>query len=234
MTQARRNPRKLAATDFRRQLSIRYQKAEQNWERDMDKLHALFLAQGKTSIARKDLTPGDLRKEAVQALGGLEREEAEYLADCLDLHYRRTQALYQQIKKEADGDDVLRRLQSVPGVGPVLALTFASYVPCEIFHDRGQASNYIGLTPDSNKKDGKVKGNDYLRNLLIRAALTVARSPEGGKLKERYEYLTREKSKDEMQAVLAVARQMAEMLYTLTMDGDRHGADSHAAPALRS
>ena len=215
-------------TEFRRKLSTRYQKVQQNWTREIDRLHALFLAQGLTTVTRNDLITGDLRKEAVKMLGGIEREEAEYLTACLDLHHHRTQALFQQIKKETDGDEVMQRLQSVPGVGPVLALAFVSQVAFERFQDRGQVSNYLGLTPDSNTKYGKVKGNDNLRNLLVQAALAVARSEDGGTLKDRFEYLTQEKSKNEMQAVLAIARQIAELLYTIT----REGRDYEARPSV--
>jgi len=206
-------------TEFRRKLSSRYQKVQQSWTREMDRLHALFLAQGITTITRKDLSAAEQRKEAVSVLAGIEREEAEYLAACLDLHHHRTRELFQQIKKETDGDEVMQRLQSVPGVGPVLALTFVSHVALERFQDRGQVSNYIGLTPDNNMKHGKIKGNDHLRSLLIQAALTLIRSEEGGQLKERFEYLTQEKSKDQMQAVMVIARQIAELLFTLTREG---------------
>ena len=229
MQSKRKAPLRPAGTDFRRKLSSRYQKAEQNWTREMDKLHALFLAQGLAAVARKDLAAVEQRREAVKMLAGTDREEAEYLASCLELHHRRTQELLQQIKKECNGDDIMQRLQSVPGVGPVLALTFASHVASGRFQDRGQVSSYIGLTPDYNMKHGKIKGNDHLRNLMVQAAMTLVRSEDGGKLKERYECLTRDTSKNEMHAVLAIARQMAELLYTLAKDGSRY--ESSAVPA---
>ena len=209
----------------RRKLLAGYRRAQQGRSREINKLHALFLAQGITTMVRGDLATGEERKEAVKALNGLEREEAEYLLACLELHERRIEALNRQIKKDSAGDEEIERLQGVPGVGPMVAFAFAAHVVAERFENSGQVSNYLGLVPrvymsGDTVRYGRItkRGNSYLRALLVQSAWALIRSKAGGKLKERYEYMTVEKSKSKKQAVVAVARRIAELLYTLMRD----------------
>jgi len=48
------------------------------------------------------------------------------------------------------------------------------------------------------------------------------RSKEGGSLKERYEYMTAEKGISKKKAIVAVARRMTELLYTLMKNGTNY------------
>jgi transposase len=66
------------------------------------------------------------------------------------------------------------------------------------------------------------RGNSYARALLVQAAWSMIRTKAGGKLKERYEYMTVEKSKSKKKAIVAIARRLAELLYTLMRDGSKH------------
>jgi len=51
---------------------------------------------------------------------------------------------------------------------------------------------------------------------------SIGTDEEGGKLKERFEYMTVEKSKSRKQAIVAIGRRLAELLYTLMRDGTKH------------
>jgi transposase len=66
------------------------------------------------------------------------------------------------------------------------------------------------------------RGNSYLRALLVQGAWALSRAKAGGKLKERYEYMTKEKSISKKKAIVAIARRLAEEMYTLLRDGTRH------------
>jgi transposase len=66
------------------------------------------------------------------------------------------------------------------------------------------------------------RGNGYLRALLVQAAWALIRTKKGGKLKDRYEYMTIEKSKSKKKAIVAIARRIAEMLYALMRDGSNY------------
>jgi len=213
----------------RRKILAGYRRAQQSRGREINKLHALFLAQGITTKVRADLGTSEDRKEAIKELVGLEREEAEYLVACLELHERRIEALNRRMKEESEGDEVIKRLQSVPGVGPMVAFAFVSHVAPERFESTGQLSNYLGLVPriyisGETVKYGRItkRGNGYLRALLVQAAWALIRTKKGGKLKERYEYMTIEKSKSKKTAIVAIARRIAEELYTLMKNGTNH------------
>ena len=54
---------------------------------------------------------------------------------------------------------------------------------------------------------------------MVLAAWALVRSKEGGKLKERYEYMTIEKSISKKKAIVAVARRLAELMYTMLKTG---------------
>jgi transposase len=56
----------------------------------------------------------------------------------------------------------------------------------------------------------------------VQAAWSLTRSKQGGKLKERFEYMTVEKSTSKKKAIVAIARRMAELLYTLMRDGTNY------------
>ena len=53
----------------------------------------------------------------------------------------------QHIKAESSGDEVIQRLQSVPGVGPMVAFAFVAHVSPERFEESGQVSNFLGIVP---------------------------------------------------------------------------------------
>jgi transposase len=187
------------------------------------------LAQGITTIVRSNLATGEQRKDTILALDGLERAEAEYLVACLELHEKQIDALSLQIKAESAGDEVIKRLQDVPGVGPLTSFAFVSHVAAARFENAGQVSNYLGLVPrvyisGNTVRYGQItkRGNGYLRALLVQASWALVNSRSGGKFKELFYYLTLEKSKSKKKAIVAVARRLAELLYTLMRDGSKY------------
>ena len=208
-----------------RKLIANHRRASQSRNRDINLLHALFVSQGITTIVRKDLASAEKRQQAIKALSGLERQEAEYLLQLLQLCEQRLEELTKQRAEACAKDEVVERLQSVPGIGPLTALAFVAHVSAEQFENAGQVSNYLGLVPrvymsGQIVKYGRItkRGNGYIRALLVQASWALVRSKEGGKLKERYEYMTHEKSKSKKKAIVAIARRMAEMLYVMMRD----------------
>jgi hypothetical protein len=105
----------------RRKLAAAYRREQGNRNRAINRLRALFVSRGITTVVKKDLAKAAGRDEAVKALDGLEREEAEYLAECLGLYEKRLAELEGQMNEEASGDGEIERLQTVPGVGPKVA-----------------------------------------------------------------------------------------------------------------
>jgi transposase len=213
----------------RRKLLASYRRAKQSRNRDINQLHGLFVSQGITSKARKDLAASKKREEAIQELSGTERHEAEYLLKRLALCEERIAELETQMEKESEGDEQIQRLQSIPGVGPKVAFAFAAHVAAERFKNAGQVSNYLGLVPrvyisGDTVKYGSItkRGNGYVRALLVQAAWALVWSKRSEKLKERYEYMTIEKSKSKKTAIVALARRLAEEMYALMRDETLH------------
>jgi transposase len=162
-------------------------------------------------------------------LSGIEFEEAKYLVDCFQLCETRISVLEKQMNEESEGDDVIQRLQSIPGVGPKTSFAFAAHVAAERFENASQVSNHLGLVPKvyisgDTVRYGQItkRGNGYLRALLVQSAWALIRSRAGGKLKARYEYMTITKSKSKKKAIVAIARRLAELMYTLMRDGTKY------------
>ena len=207
---------------YRRKILANSRRAQNNRNRLINLLHALFVSQGITTKVRKDLAAERVRKEAIKELTGIERDEAEYLVQCLGLSEKRIEKLDQMIAEESAGDEEIERLQSIPGVGPKVAFAFVSHVGADRFENSGQLSNYLGLVPRVYMSGDTVRygpitkrGNSYVRALLVQGAWALVRSKGGGRLKELYEYMTIEKSKNKKKAIVAVARKLAEIIYTM-------------------
>jgi len=131
-----------------------------------------------------------------------------------------------QIRELAKADQTIRRLMTVPGVGPVTALAFVSTVDDP--HRFARATDvgaYLGLTPrryqsgelDRNGRISK-RGDRLTRYYLFEAAnvlLTVVRRPSalkswGAKLVKRV---------GPKKAKVAVARKLAVILHCIWTDG---------------
>jgi hypothetical protein len=61
-------------------------------------------------------------------------------------------------------------------------------------------------------------GNGYLRTLLVQGARALVRS-KGGALKERFEYMVKEKGMGKKKAIAAAARRLGVLLFTLLKNG---------------
>ena len=215
----------------RRKILSGYRRAQQSRSRDINRLHALFVNQGITTVVRKDLAESVNRKEAIKELNGFEHEEAKYLVETLELHDKRIEQLEKKIKKETAEDEVIQRLQSIPGVGPMVSFAFASHVEAERFENAGQLSNYIGLVPRVYMSGDTVRygsitkrGNSYLRALLVQAAWALVRTKKDEKLKERYKYMTIQRAIGKKKSIVSIARRLAELMYVLMRDGSRYEA----------
>ena len=209
----------------RRKILAGYKRVKQSRNREINQLHGLFVSQGITTKTRKDLCTSKNREDAVKELSGLERQEAEYLLKRLSLCEQRILELDAQIEEEAAGDEIIQCLQSIPGVGPKVSFAFVAHVAAERFENAGQVSHYLGLVPrvyisGDTIKYGRIskRGNSYVRALLVQASWALIRTKKGGKLKARYEYMTLEKSKSKKKAIVAIARRLAELMYTMMRD----------------
>jgi transposase len=87
-------------------------------------------------------------------------------------------ALDRSLAEATRDDAVVRRLQTIPGVGPIVAMSFRAFVDrADRFADAGQVSAAVGLVPrEDSSADRRHRGHiskagpRELRSLLVQAA----------------------------------------------------------------
>ncbi len=93
----------------------------------------------------------------------------------------RVKELDKRIQRQADADPQAKRLQQIPGIGPVTATALVSGVGDGKQFKRGRdMAAWLGLTPRQHSSGGKERllgiskrGDSYLRSLLIHGARAV-------------------------------------------------------------
>ena len=114
-------------------------------------------------------------------------------------------------------------LQTIPGVGPIVAYAFTAHVGDGSRFSKGaQVSNYIGFVPRLDysgtiQRNGPItkQGNSYLRGLLVQAAWMTVRSKHGGALRTRYTHYTLYQSVSKKKTVVSIARKLTEHMYSI-------------------
>jgi len=144
-------------------------------------------------------------------------------------------ALDTALKARAAADPLVQRLQTVPGVGLVVALTFRAQVDdVRRFRHAGQVSAAIGLVPreDSSaerRQRGHITkvGPRELRSLLVQAAWACWRSKQSGTLRAWVDHVAARRGR--RVAVVALARRLSRVLYALWRDGTSFDVKTLAA-----
>jgi transposase len=130
----------------------------------------------------------------------------------------------QLLRVRAAADPIVQRLQSVPGVGPVVAITFRATLD-EIgrFTHAGQVSARLGLVPrEDSSAERRHRGHitkagpRELRSLLVQAAWACWRSKHSASLRAWVERLASRRGK--RIAVVALARRLSRILYAVWRD----------------
>ena len=200
-----------------------YGREMRNRTRMINTLHAMFVHQGHTTVVKQALATGERRRVAVEVLQGQEREEAEWILKYLVLHEQRIEELKSKIQQKAKENESMKLLQTVAGVGPIVAYAYVAHIgDGSRFNTGAQVSNYLGFVPRLDysgtiQRHGHIskRGNGYLRALLVQAAWSTVRSKSGGALKERYTYLTAYKGASKKKTIVSIARRLSELMYAV-------------------
>jgi transposase len=125
-------------------------------------------------------------------------------------------------------DDELRRLCTVPGIGPVTAGAIAAFAPdLETFDSGRNFAAWLGLVPRQHSTGGKTRlgavskmGQCDVRKLLIVGAMSVIRwvVRRGGSANRWLASLVARKPR--MVAAVALANKMARMVWAMTTKGE--------------
>lgn len=149
-------------------------------------------------------------------------------------------ALTKDIRREAEAGEAAKRLQTIPGIGPITATALAATVPDTTgFRSSRDLSAWLGLTPKPHSSGGKVRlgriskmGNRYLRRLLYLGAscqrhaygmsgvITARRCGQSGD-DWLWRLLQRKTAK---QAAIALANRMARAVWALLRNGTDYDA----------
>lgn len=123
-------------------------------------------------------------------------------------------------------DELVQRLQTVPGVGLITALAFAALIDrADRFGEAHQVEQYIGLVPRERSSGEKrargsisKAGSPYVRGLLVQAAWAVLHSKDesSAPMQEWAQRLAARRGKQV--AIVALARRLAGILFALMRD----------------
>ena len=207
----------------RRELIANYGREMKSRTRVINSLHSLFWKQSHTEVVRKHLATAEKARQAISVLTGQIREDAEWQVKHLELYEQRINELKAKIKGEAKKDEAMQQLQTIAGVGPVVAYAYVAHVGDGSRFTKGaQVSNYLGFVPRLDysgtiQRNGHItkRGNAYLCGLIVQAAWMMVRSKKGGALQEMYLYKTSEKGHSKKKTIVSVGRRMAELMYSV-------------------
>jgi len=146
----------------------------------------------------------------------------ELLASIYDLTTR-IDAKTLKLKKLSQQSEMSRRLQTIPGVGPLTAMAIEAFAPTmDIFRCGRDFAAWIGLVPKQHSSGGKARlgkiskeGQVDIRRLLIIGAMTriawVGRKPiQAGSWLDRML-----KRKPKMLVAIALANKMARIIWAV-------------------
>ena len=149
--------------------------------------------------------------------------------------------LERQIQVWARQDDSAKRLQQIPGIGPITASALSASVgDARQFEDGRQMSAWMGLVPRQHSSGGKSvllgitkRGDKYLRTLLIHGARAVLKAYQRNpaKMPEHLAQLLQRKHPNVV--CVALASRNARVAWAmLSRRQDYQGRETVKAPAL--
>lgn len=157
------------------------------------------------------------------------------LADQVERLTEQVQSLERQLVAEVRRDDDMRRLTTVPGVGPITAAAVKALVPdIAGFSSARHFAAWLGLTPKPHSSGGKQRlgaiskmGNATLRTLLVVGATSVLRHVRKGANGPAWliGLLARRPAKV---VAVALANKMARIIFALLTKGGHYARPAWA------
>jgi transposase len=176
---------------------------------------------------------------SLEALRGLElRAELRFCLDVMldELTHANTQVdrVTRELRRVARTDRhraAAELLQTVPGVGPITAMTFRLEVPePQRFEDDRQVARMLGLAPQvresgERRRSGRIlkSGNPRLRTVLVEAAWRWVASDEGAG--QRYRKLVGNTGSGK-KAIVGMARRLGILLWRLSTRNEPYRAQA--------
>jgi transposase len=132
-----------------------------------------------------------------------------------------------------------QRLATIPGVGPITALTLAIEIDPAQFESGRHLAAWAGLTPKEHSTGGRQRmggisraGNERLRTLLVAGATSVIQAASKPGSRQMTEWLRALLArKPRKLAAVALANKMARIAWALMMRGETYRRDAPAGIA---
>jgi len=182
---------------------------------------------------------GDIIDNLDSDLPGLVRDECRDLLEQIAEKTARISAKTSQIKALAVEDNTVRRLQTMPGIGPLTAMAVQAFAPpMETFRNGRDFAAWLGLVPRQFSSGGKERlgriskaGQADIRRLLIIGAMSrlnwMGRRaiPEGS-------WLARMQArKPRMLVAIALANKMARGIWAMLTRNEDYRIPAQAVAA---
>lgn len=146
--------------------------------------------------------------------------------DQIEMTDNRIDEVERRILTEAKQNDTVRRLMTIPGVGPMVAMAVTALAPDpKAFKSARHFAAWIGLTPKSHSSGSSIvvgsvskMGNKQLRHLIVIGAFAVLNSIKVDS--KRDPWLTRLKHRKPFRvAAVALANKTARVIWALLTKG---------------
>jgi transposase len=163
-----------------------------------------------------------------------EREQVESLLRLHDALDREVREVERGLSRTALASPEVRRLMTIPGVGPVTALAIVSVIgDVSRFPSSRQLVGYLGLDPrvrqsgEGRARTGRISraGQAHARGLLIEAAHSAIKTP--GPVRAFYSRIAARRGAQV--ALVATARKLATICWQLLSTGEDY---RYAAPTI--
>jgi transposase len=210
-----------------RELAVRQRTALCNQIRGLVAEYGIILRQGVNNI-RKNI-PLLLDDESTKLSGAFKmiltqlQVQLASLDDCIE-SYGKT------ITITAKSNPICQRLQTIPGIGPMISSAYFNEVGNGSHYRRGRdVSASLGIVPRQHSSGGKdtllgisKRGNSYLRCLLIQGAKAVVSraKTKNDTLSQWINQLVQTRGHN--RACVAYANKMARMAWAVTVSGEEY------------
>jgi transposase len=213
-----------------RQGFVKARTAQANQIRGLLSEYGIVIPQGISHIAKR--LP-DILEDCANDLPGVFRQLLQRLGDHLKELDRQVGELEVQIQAWHRQNEASRKLEKIPGIGPITASALvASIGDAKSFADGRQLAAWLGLVPRQHSSGGKPtllgiskRGDSYLRTLLIHGARAVIRVAER-KVGYADSWLARLKGRRHQNvAAVALANKNARIVWALLTQDREYQAD---------
>jgi transposase len=200
-----------------RQLLIKQRTMAMNSLRGLMAEFGIVVPQGTQHISKLLAILADPKDPGLPAVA---RAALNPMSELLSVLETQIAVLDNDIKIRARSNATVRRLDTIPGFGPILSSAIAAIVPDPRHFDSGRDfAASLGLVPRQDSTGGKTKlgpiskrGNGYLRRLLVNGATAVLNGKNARNDPWRAKLL---ESKPKKLAAVALANKMARIAWAV-------------------